>query len=297
VSSTPRAVLVTRETDYERLIATHATRGQAEFFLKARGQDIAVMARMHGKIHDAITQTRKALPEDWRTANVKRHELDRFIFAQGDYVFAIGQDGLVANLAKYLDGQLVFGINPDPDVYEGALTQLETRNIARAVVLATKGHAAIEHRTMLQAQLDDGPHLLALNEVFVGHRSHQSARYEISLRGESEYQSSSGVIIATGTGATGWAKSIMTATNNPADILPEDQLALYFAREPWPSKSTGCQMTFGVLQQEDTVTILSNMNDGGVVFADGIEEDRLEFSWGRRLEVSIAEKTLNLVAR
>jgi hypothetical protein len=296
VSAAPRAVLVTRETDYARLIAAHATRGQAEFFLRSRAQDIASIERARDKIQDAVSQVRQSLPEDWPFAQVARHELDRFIFAKGDFVFSIGQDGLVANLAKYLNGQPVFGVNPDPDVYEGVLAQLETGSLRKRVSAVLKGSANIERRTMLKARLDDGPFLYGLNEIFIGHRTHQSARYDITLGERSEYQSSSGVIVATGTGATGWARSIMAATHNPLEIGPEQETAVFFAREPWPSKSTGCAMSCGTVSRGEDVKILSHMNDGGVVFADGMEEDRLEFSWGRTLTVSIADKTLNLVS-
>jgi NAD kinase len=62
---------------------------------------------------------------------------------------------------------------------------------------------------MAHARLDDGQQLLALNEIFVGHRTHQSARYRIRPADEQEERhSSSGVIVSTGTGATGWARSI-----------------------------------------------------------------------------------------
>lgn len=42
---------------------------------------------------------------------IKRAHFDRFVFAPEDVVIAVGQDGLVANVAKYLDGQPVLGIN------------------------------------------------------------------------------------------------------------------------------------------------------------------------------------------
>ena len=37
------------------------------------------------------------------------------------------------------------------------------------------------------------------------------------------------------------------------------------------------------------------MNEGGVIFADGIEQDHLNFDWGRTTDVSIAKQQLNLV--
>jgi hypothetical protein len=52
---------------------------------------------------------------------VDRDALDRFLFAPDDVVAIVGQDGLVPNVAKYLSGQLTFGINPDPAHYDGVL--------------------------------------------------------------------------------------------------------------------------------------------------------------------------------
>lgn len=37
------------------------------------------------------------------------------------------------------------------------------------------------------------------------------------------------------------------------------------------------------------------MDSEGAVFADGMEEDRLEFVFGQRLTLDIAPRTLNLV--
>ena len=54
-----------------------------------------------------------------------------------------------------------------------------------------------------------------------------------------------------------------------------------------------CQQLF--LKGLCPLAVLSHMQSGGVVFADGIEVDHLSFDWGRRLEVRVAERRLNLV--
>ena len=291
----PRAVLVTRETDYERLLAVHATREQARFFLRTRGQDLDVLAARHEAFGQTVRQVRQAVPDDWRVAKVLRADLDRFLFSPEDVVLAIGQDGLVANLAKYLTGQPVLGVNPAPDVNEGVLVPLRADQVGRLLPATAAGAAAIEARTMARANLDDGQVLQALNEIFVGHRSHQSARYEIAIDGERERQSSSGVIVSTGTGATGWARSIMTATGHAVPLAPVDRGLAYFVREPWPSVATGASITAGAVEAQRVLSITSQMNDGGVIFADGIEQDHLDFGWGRTVTVSIAAQTFNLV--
>lgn len=291
----PRAVLVTRETDYERLLAVHATREQARFFLRTRGQDLDVLAARHEAFGETVRQVRLAVPDDWRVAKVLRADLDRFLFSPEDVVLAVGQDGLVANLAKYLTGQPVLGVNPAPDLNEGVLVPLRADQVGRLLPATAAGAGVVEARTMARATLDDGQVLQALNEIFVGHRSHQSARYEIAIDGERERQSSSGVIVSTGTGATGWARSIMTATGHAVPLEPVDRRLAYFVREPWPSVATGASIAQGAVDAQRALSITSQMNDGGVIFADGIEQDHLDFGWGRTVTVAIAAQTFNLV--
>ena len=291
---TPRAVFVTRETDYELLLARHATREQARFFLKTRGQRIEDLERRHDQLHAALRAARAAVPDLWRQALVHRADLDRFLFGPEDAVIAVGQDGLVANVAKYLSGQPVFGINPAPDLYDGVLVRAPLDRLGRLLPAGIAGDAIAERRTMVEATLDTGERLLALNEVFVGHRSHQSARYSLAAGEAREDQSSSGLIVASGTGATGWARSIMEATHEPLAIGIEERAVAYFVREPFPSISTGTALRAGRLT-DAPLSVTSRMNDGGVVFADGIEQDFLAFDWGRLVKIGPAARSLNLV--
>jgi len=189
----------------------------------------------------------------------------------------------------------VLGINPAPDLNEGVLVPLRCDQVASLAPAVAAEAASLERRTMVQVTLDDGQTLRALNEIFVGHRSHQSARYVIALGDKSERQSSSGVIITTGTGATGWARSIMTSSHCTVSLKPTDPALAFFVREPWPSVATGTSIAWGPLAANEALTILSNMNDGGVIFADGVEQDHLTFGWGRKATLGMAETTLNLV--
>lgn len=290
-----RAVLVTRQAEFDRLLASHATRGQTEFFLESRGQSLARLDEQKKRQLAAEAQVKRAVPDDWSIAQVLRDDLDRFLFGDTDIVIAVGQDGLVANLAKYLSGQPVVGITPDPQATEGVLTPLPADTLPALLPRIAVGDVALQRRTMVQASLDDGQSLAALNELFLGHRSHQSARYLLRDGEDEELQSSSGVIVATGTGLSGWARSIMAATHRQEALAPDERRALYFAREPWPSKQTGSALAFGSVEQQHGVSLTSRMNDGGVIFADGIEQDYLRFDWGITAQIALSERTLNLV--
>ena len=300
----PRLVLVTRDTEYDGLLARHATRGQAVAFLKRRAQAAPTatanttlesldVQRQH--IQAMIAEIRAAVPKGWRIAAVRRAELDRFLFAPEDVVVALGQDGLVANLAKYLNGQPVIGVNGDPARNPGVLVPHTATAAARLLQQAATGPLPTEGRTMVRAELDGGQALLALNEIFVGHASHQSARYSLTYAGREEAQSSSGLIVASGTGATGWALSISRATGVAVDVAPDEPAAMFLVREPWPSQATGTGLTSGRLNRNDVLMVVSRMNEGGVVFADGMEGDRLDFAWGRTLTISVDRQQLRFV--
>ncbi|GHD05194.1 NAD(+)/NADH kinase [Tianweitania populi] len=291
---TPRAVFVTRETDYELLIARHATRGQARFFLERRVQRIEDVEARHDRFHAVLLRARASVPADWRQTLVRRSDLDRFQFASDDVIVPVGQDGLVANVAKYLDGQPVLGVNPAPDLYDGVLVRVAVDRLARLLVASANAAVEIEHRTMVQAMLDDGQRLTALNEVFVGHGSHQSARYRIETAEAAEDHSSSGLIVASGTGATGWARSIAESTHLALTLGREEHAVGFWVREPFPSIATATTLRAGKLT-DMPLTVTSRMNEGGVIFADGIEQDRIAFDWGRTVHLSAADKTLNLV--
>lgn len=293
-ATTPRAVFVTRETDYELLIARHATRDQARFFLETRGQKIEDLEARHAQFGETLRRARSSVSTDWRQTVVKRADFDRFLFAPEDVVIAVGQDGLVANVAKYLDGQPVLGINPAPNQYDGVLVRLNVAALGNALYAVLHSDAAIELRTMVQATTDSGERLLALNEIFVGHRSHQSARYTIADGAEHEDHSSSGLIVASGTGATGWARSIMEATDTHFDLDPQERAIAYFVREPFPSVATGTSLRAGKLTGS-ALDVTSRMNDGGTIFADGMEKDFLRFDWGQRISIAAADRSLKLV--
>lgn len=292
----PRVVLVTRPTDYQNLLVHHGTRGAARFFLESRGQRVEEAEGHQARFEAALNVVLSAIPLKWRRSRIDRADLSQFLFEPEDLVVALGQDGLVANVAKYLEGQLVFGINPDPEAFEGVLVPHPPAAVGDLLNDAATGKARIELRTMVEARLDDGQHLLALNEVFVGHRSHQSAKYRIRLGEREEHQSSSGLIVTTGTGATGWARSISqerkyaTALPNPTDR----QLA-FFVREAWPSRTTGTTLSQGLVDGSHPLELISEMNDEGVLFGDGIEDDHLEFVWGMRATLTTAPECLKLV--
>ena len=294
---TPRAVVVRRPSELEELIARHGTRGQAAFFLSTRGRHIEEVEQRHEGLATAVAAVTSALPLDWRRGMVDRADLPRFLFSPEDVIVVIGQDGLVANVAKYLCGQPVIGVNPDPARNPGVLVPF-TPEAAAQLLQRTSDvqRLPVQPRTMVQAELDDGQSLLALNEVFVGPTSHQTARYTLALPdGTSERQASSGVIVSTGSGATGWCRSISLERRSEMRLPgPDEDRLAWFVREAWPSPATGTRLTEGSLEPGSSL-YLGVESDKLVVFGDGIESDFVLASWGQRIQVHEASVKLRLV--
>jgi NAD kinase len=295
VSLRRRAVVVHRRTELDELLDRHGTRGQAEFFLRTRGRTLDDVQRRHDAVTAARASVAAAVPGDWAFAEVERSDLGRFLWAPEDVVVVVGQDGLVANVAKYLDDQLVIGVDPEPGANAGVLVRHDARAAAR--LLATPERVQVAPLTTVRAVLDDGQQLTALNEIFVGHPSHQSARYRVtagSAAGErSETQSSSGLIIGTGTGATGWCASVAHDRGGRSLPGPTDARLTWFVREAWPSPTTGVTLTEGVLDDGDELRVVV-ASDELVVFGDGMESDRLIASWGQEVRVGVGPRRLRL---
>ncbi|WBQ05007.1 hypothetical protein [Kribbella sp. CA-293567] len=290
MSLPPRAVLVHRATELTELVARHGTRQQAGFFLAGRGRSLDSLEDRHEAQQKALTMVSAAIPLDWRRAVAERNDLDRFVFGPEDVVIAVGQDGLVANVAKYLDGQPVIGVNPEPGWNPGVLVPHEPAAVPDLLV-----RREVEERTMVAASTDDGQKLLALNEVYIGNRTHQSARYRLaSPEGLEERQSSSGLLVGTGTGSTGWCRSAWQERGSLLRLpSPSDPALCWFVREAWPSPATGTSCTEGLLTGTERLTVTAEADL--VVFGDGIESDSLSVGWGQRLEVGVAEVQLRLV--
>ena len=70
----------------------------------------------------------------------------------------------------------MIGLNPLPEEYAGVLVPHAPQAAGELLRDLQSGRAHVEHRTMVEASLDDGQTLTALNEIFAGYSSHQSAR-------------------------------------------------------------------------------------------------------------------------
>jgi len=320
-----KIILVTRPTRLAELVIRFNTVTQARFYIEHQGADFADYLREDQVYHAARVQAERILAELGRVQTLDRGYLPNFIFGPDDTVVILGQDGLVANTLKYLNGQPVLGVNPDPGRWEGKLLKFGVGDLTKVVPEVFAHVRSTRSVTMAKATLNNGQSLYAVNDLFIGPRSHVSARYIIHYGKDSETHSSSGIVVSTGMGSTGWLKSLLTGAaavsqtaalvlgpppevagrrkteRAPAPLglkaeFPWDANYLCFTvREPFATKTTGASLVFGRVTPETTLALESRMAENGVIFSDGVESDFLEFNAGTQAVIGIAERKGQLV--
>jgi hypothetical protein len=188
------------------------------------------------------------------------------------------------------------------------LLPFEPKDLALVLDDTIKDKRPHKSVTMAKASLIDGQMLYAVNDLFIGPKSHISARYEIRLGEAAEVQSSSGIIVSTGLGSTGWMKSVITGSVAIATTLshntktmvyqpqPWDVEQLLFAvREPFPSKTSSASLVAGTITKQQPLLLSSQMPENGVIFSDGIEADNLDFNSGAVAKIEVADRQGRLV--
>jgi len=304
-----QVVIVTRRTQLEALLARFNTTAQARFYLERAGDAFEPIEMEHQQYHGVLDSVRGLVPQRIKHIVIERGYLPQYQFGERDLVVTIGPDGLVVNAAKYLQGQPILAVNPMPDRIDGVLLPYNTGTIQRGLDGALYGEINIKDISMADVRLNDGQQLLAFNDFFIGANSHVSAHYAIHSGKRHEVHSSSGIIVSTGAGSTGWLQSVYAGAAGviqslggkvvpPANYGRMDWSAnqlIYAVREPFPSKSSQARMVYGTITPNKPLVLHSHMADNGVIFSDGIEADYLAFNRGAVATIRVADKKSRLI--
>jgi NAD kinase len=320
-----KIVIVTRPTQLASLRRRFATRSQAKFqivaakkreFARAGAAPAAASILAEAAFEDvdqaaaayddAVHKVRLDLNSggfEIPVQTIDRDFLPNFVFGPRDLIITVGQDGLVANTAKYVLGRPIVAVNPDPSRFDGVLLPFKADQVVDAVWSVIRGKAKFRNVTMAQATLDDGQKILAFNDLFIGCRSHVSARYRLGIGDRSEPQSSSGVLVCTGAGSTGWLSSVMNmaagvsaafsadakrAARNPLRLSWDAENLVYVVREPFVSRTSQATMIAGLVTPHSEMVVESEMAADGIIFSDGVESDFIEFNAGAVAHIAAA---------
>ena len=299
-----RFVLVTRKTRLQELIERFNTWPQAKFYLEHSNADVSDYLAEHDLYQKRLDEAERILKPLGRLQKLERSFLPNYQFSAEDIVVIVGQDGLVANALKYLDGKPVIAINPDPDRWDGKLLPFEVGNLKDVALKTMADIADSKTITFVEARTNDGQVMLGVNDLFIGPKSHTSARYNIHWNSISECHSSSGIIISTGFGSTGWFQSVLAGAMGVSGVgehelangFAWDTKSVHFAvREPFPSNTTGTDLVFGAINKDKPLRLESLMPENGVMFSDGIQKDFIAFNSGCSVEIGISDRVGRLI--
>ncbi|MGD9646503.1 MAG: hypothetical protein AB7U73_12380 [Pirellulales bacterium] len=325
-------VVVTRETRLQGLRQRWATASQAKFYLRqARAHevvrrqaapaarraaasqqfqeaDFSTYEREDRRYQEVVQSLERELDFGLPVKFIDRTLLPTYVFWSVVAVVVVGQDGLVANTAKYVGDIPIVGVNPDASRFDGILLPFTLESVRSAVGAVLERRYRARDVTMAEVNLSDGQRLSAFNDFFIGSRTHTSARYTLEVNGRSEPQSSSGVLVATGAGSTGWLSSVFNMAAGVAAFLGaeiterprldwEDRRLLWAVREPFVSKQSSASLVAGLLDAGNELVVESLMPSGGVIFSDGIEADALAFESGTTARIAVAKQPCRLVVR
>jgi NAD kinase len=301
-----KIVLVTRKTRLAQLVERFNTRAQAKFYIEHAGGDFADYLREDDAYARSLEHLHRSLDLGLKVQQVNRDFVPNFVFVPSDLIVTLGQDGLVANVAKYAGEHPIVPVNPDPERFDGVLLPFRTPDARAAVTRVIENTATLRHITLAEARLADGQRLLGFNDLYIGQRSHVSARYAITADGKRESQSSSGVLVSTGAGSTGWLSSVFNMaaavsaftggnTGKPLHLGWDDPRLVFVVREPFASRHSQVSIAAGVISSGQTLALESHMPAGGVIFSDGVEADALAFNSGAIATIGAAAQRAHLV--
>lgn len=300
------AIIIKNKTRLETLIERFNTKAQAKFYIERSGGDFDDYEKEHEIFHNSLSNIQRNLSKVLKNKVVERSFLPSFIFNDKHVVVTVGQDGLVANTAKYVKQIPIVAVNPDQERFDGVLMPFNEDNFLIAIHKVVENNYNSKLTSFAEAKLNDGQRLLAFNDLFIGATSHVSARYQITHNNKTEEQSSSGIIVSTQAGSTGWLSSIFNMSFGIHKFIEKgnskkkyaklkDNQLMFAVREPFASKKTQVETTAGIITGQSKLIVQSFMPNNGLIFSDGIEADFLKFNSGAIATIGIANEKANLV--
>ena len=299
------AIVVKNKTRLEQLIERFNTKSQAKFYIESLGGNFDDYIEEDNVFKKSLELLQTQLTKVIKNKTIEREFLPNYIFSENNLIVVIGQDGLVANTAKYSKGQPLIAVNPDKNRYDGVLLPYDNNSVLNGVENVISGNAKSKVFRFAEAKLNDGQRLLGFNDLFIGPSSHVSARYKITFGSQEENHSSSGIIVSTQAGSTGWLSSIFNMAYGITNLFEKnlnlkqprvkDNELLFTVREPFKSIRTQIDITKGIISENQNLILESYMPTNGIIFSDGIEKDFLKFNSGAIATIGLSDEKTNLI--
>ena len=227
------------------------------------------------------------------------------IVSQYKLVIALGGDDHLKMLSHWIDDDTpIVGVNSDPDSSEGHLMSFTASDLPHLLKRIEEGNYLLEPWTRLRVSVDGVDQGPALSEIVLAKQDFRlMSRHQLELKGEKVVQKSSGLIISTGAGSTGWFASAglyLAPEGRPFErTAPFARFELrephiQFVEEEGHKKAIFPPLVEGVLLPGETLTVTSLNNSQGIASRDSI--DTIGFDRGTVAQVRIDDKPLWVIA-
>lgn len=286
----PKIIVVSKPSKYELGVRKH---GSHEKFIERLPKDDAdTMYQSHLRQKESEETLRRALGNEHFMSldQLNGIDLDNYLLVSH------GGDDSFKLVSHYVDNGMILGVNSDTVLSQGALVEFAAPEFENIVKAVERGDYCIENWTRLGAQINGEKIPPAVSEYVISEeRMKLMSNYIIEINGKKERQKSSGILVATGAGSTGWYKSEYVDVHDKDDTFPKtSRLFKYFVRAPTGGrKYCGYSLLEGSLGEGEELKIYSLFNNNGLVMPDSFEN--IDFSRGKIVTVRLSDKPLHVV--
>jgi NAD kinase len=290
-------VIIARKLSVLEYEARELGISQAEMLehYKNTGSDWETILASHNRQREALSELEKALPGiKIQTGFQLRPEAMKDLQA----VIALGGDDHYQYVSHFLENQLLIPINSDTQKSDGALSDFTVSTFIDELPRIKNGEFDIESWTRLQVDLN-GQRIpeLAISQIFIGAVDNEDmSRYSLNYRGQNELQKSSGLIIATGTGSTGWYDAAVRYLKEDGEKFDRtEKKAVFVSREPFNGRFSNLNLKSGEFFPDEKLIITSLMNKPAKVGIDALV--RRDFPRGSVVEIKISDSPLSVLRK
>jgi NAD+ kinase len=223
---------------------------------------------------------------------VDRDKLKKIFFDDKDLIIAVGGDGTYLRASHYIfDKTPLLGVNSDPKFKEGFFMSCTREDFSKKFQNILEGKFKIRNLQRLEARIGKRkiPEL-ALNEFYIASKKpYHTARYILTVRGKSERQKSSGVLVSSAAGSHAWVQS---AGGKSLPIV-SDKFEI-IVREPYCGRTASkCQLVNRILERHEKIIIDFEVGEG-IIIADSLSNEHM-FKSGEKVVVKQSKNPLRSI--
>jgi NAD kinase len=211
-------------------------------------------------------------------------------------IIALGGDDffkLVSN--KMPQSTLLLGVNSDPTESRGFLLPVSIDELPAFITLLERGVYSIEEWSRVRVSVNGVERGSAINDIALGKKDFSlTSHFEVEYRGKQYSVASSGILVSTGVGSTGWFLNGGMYINHDDRTFPRTAKKVAFelltplvkvSDVEGRRKITLPDLVEGELLEGEVLRVVSKNDDEAFIAKDSL--DRVPFQRGTVAEVSL----------